>query len=180
MHMVKSGVFSKLTSVELHDGLVAKAKQLFASCSEVSVLHGDSAEMLGEALQIGGGGPCVVFLDAHNRFDNLEMAISENPLYGELGILVETFTPGSMSNQSRRSAHRSPPGPGGVYVVIDDFDAFEHLDNEANVERIMKGDSNVRYRNYPTPDDFFSFACAMTEGRARFRKLNYQLHVFWS
>lgn len=103
-HSMRS-VFDRVVSIELSPELHAAATLRFKNDRHVSLLEGDSAEKMGEALAIAGNDRSIIWLDAHWSGGNTAKAEGNTPILSEI-----------------RAVHAA--GSTDVVILIDDISYF--------------------------------------------------------
>ena len=84
--------FERLYSIELHLGLARRASRRFAGDARISIIGGDSGEML-EPLLRSLSRPCVLWLDGHYSGVLTARGDSDTPILRELDALFRGGTP---------------------------------------------------------------------------------------
>jgi hypothetical protein len=116
--------FDRLFSIELEPHFYRRAQRIFKRCSNVTLLHGDSAELLPELLATIRC-PCLFWLDAHYSGGLTGKADIETPISRELEtILGHTYQ------------HT---------VLIDDANCFDGTHNYPEITWIEKIARNSGY-----------------------------------
>ena len=111
------GYFDRLASIELEPHFFRRAQKIFARHSNVTVLHGDSAELLPELLTLIRC-PCLFWLDAHYSGGLTGRANTETPIIFELGAIF---------SHSRRHT-----------ILIDDANSFDGTHDYPEIAWIEK------------------------------------------
>lgn len=83
-----SNHFSKIISIEFDPKLAQRAKNKFSSLSHVTILEGDSGELLPELL-VKIKEPCLFWLDAHFSGGVTAHADSETPIIREIKTILD-------------------------------------------------------------------------------------------
>ena len=78
------GHFSKIWTIELDDALYARAQKFLAPFGNISVLHGDSSEVLKEIIPLIDR-PAIFWLDGHYSGGATAKGRIKQPLAQELG-----------------------------------------------------------------------------------------------
>ncbi|MDW8247123.1 MAG: hypothetical protein RMJ84_11160 [Sandaracinaceae bacterium] len=98
----------RVISIEIHPGLHQIAKNRFRHTPNVTLLLGDSAQLLPEAIRMAGESPIVFWLDGHYSGPSTGRGTGDTPIWEELNIIFK------MRNAER---HRDA-------VLIDDVNCF--------------------------------------------------------
>ena len=85
MEIAKLGL--QCFSIELDSGSYKRAKELLKNYQNVSLIHGDSANMLPQILE-SLETRALFWLDAHYSYDNKERAEKETPIQEELSAIL--------------------------------------------------------------------------------------------
>jgi hypothetical protein len=80
--------YARLVTIEMADDLWAKARQRFANYPHISVLHGDSANILPDALKLCPGAT-VFWLDGHYSGGITAGSDAKPPILHELSMIAE-------------------------------------------------------------------------------------------
>lgn len=105
------GAFDRIYSIELSENLYKQAVRRFRGAKNVTLIHGDSGDVLGRLLQTGGAGlpeisqPTLFWLDAHYSSGVTARGEEETPIYEELRQILA----------DHRNAH---------VIIIDDARCF--------------------------------------------------------
>jgi len=83
--------FERLYSIELSPRLAERARRRFAGDSEVSILEGDSGELLGPLLR-SVASPAVLWLDGHFSGRLTARGVTDTPIVRELEAVFEVGT----------------------------------------------------------------------------------------
>ena len=86
VHAVK-GIFARIYSIELDGTLYDRAKKRFSRFSHISILHGDSNEILPGILR-NVTQPCLFWLDAHYSGGITTKGRAETPIMQELHCIL--------------------------------------------------------------------------------------------
>ena len=78
--------FSRIVSIELDAELFRKAEAQFAAASHITILQGDSSQVLRQVVQEVAG-PCLFWLDAHYSGGITARGTRETPIIQELEIV---------------------------------------------------------------------------------------------
>jgi hypothetical protein len=114
------GYFDRLVSIEIEPHFYRRARRIFKRHSNVTLLHGDSAELLPELLATIRC-PCLFWLDAHYSGGLTGKADTETPISRELETIL-----------GHRCQHT---------VLIDDancFDGTHHYPENAWIEKMAR------------------------------------------
>jgi len=84
-------VFSRIFSVELDEKLAGKAQKRFAEYEHISILQGNSINVLPEIMKEVKG-PCLFWLDAHFSGGITARAGADTPIMQELRYIIENST----------------------------------------------------------------------------------------
>ncbi len=76
-------IFRKIFSIELSENFFLAAKHKFLNCKHITILHGDSAEVL-PALLSTISQPCLFYLDGHYSGEPTTKGKKETPILQEL------------------------------------------------------------------------------------------------
>ena len=110
--------FQRIVSIELDQDLVHRADALFAGMSHISILQGDSSQILpGVVAEITA--PCVFWLDAHYSGGITARGILDTPIVQELEILF--------SRRNNRDV-----------ILIDDVHAFDGSNDYPALADLLK------------------------------------------
>lgn len=82
------GRFERVVSIELDDRLYERARARFASDRNVTILRGDSGQVLGELMPTIEH-PCLFWLDGHYSGPGTAKGIEETPVMRELRHVLE-------------------------------------------------------------------------------------------
>ena len=86
MVAAQSRFFSRIYTIELDNNLYQKAKDKFAAHTHVTVMQGDSSQVLSEIINKIDG-PCLFWLDAHYSGDITARGSRDTPIIQELEII---------------------------------------------------------------------------------------------
>ena len=110
--------FRRIVSIELDQDLFHRAEALFAGMSHISILQGDSSQILpGVVAEITA--PCVFWLDAHYSGGITARGILDTPIVQELEILF--------SRRNNRDV-----------ILIDDVHAFDGSNDYPALADLLK------------------------------------------
>ncbi len=79
----------RVISIEVDEALHALARHRFRRADGVTLLRGDSATKMREALVVAGGGPVVFWLDGHFSGGETGFGQSHCPVREELAVILE-------------------------------------------------------------------------------------------
>jgi hypothetical protein len=86
-------LFDRLVSIEIKPELASRARTRFKSEKKVTIVEGDSARGLRDALAILGNEPALVWLDAHYSGGETGRGVRNTPILDEVGSIVESANP---------------------------------------------------------------------------------------
>jgi hypothetical protein len=89
-----SPLFDRLISIEIKPELAARARVRFKNEKKVTIVEGDSAQGLRDALTALGEEPALVWLDAHYSGGDTGRGARNTPILDEVGLIVERANPG--------------------------------------------------------------------------------------
>jgi hypothetical protein len=81
------GLFERIYSIEFDEALYSRAKRQFARFDHISIIQGNSADVLPALLQ-GISAPCLFWLDAHYCGSMTSKGEPETPIMKELGTIL--------------------------------------------------------------------------------------------
>jgi hypothetical protein len=87
--------FARLVTIELDDDLFAEARERFAPHPHISVLHGDSGQVLPQAIELCQG-PTAFWLDGHHSGGITAGTNADVPIRNELSIIAARKDPGDV------------------------------------------------------------------------------------
>ncbi len=79
-------VFQNIYSIELDDSLYMRAQEKFARHSHISILHGNSGDVLASLVERLGD-PCLFWLDAHHSGGETARGPENTPILRELDVI---------------------------------------------------------------------------------------------
>lgn len=125
-------LFAKIYSIELSQDLFEAAKRRFASEAHITILQGDSADILAEVLKVVDE-PCLFWLDAHYSGATTAKSASRNtPIRAEI-------------------AHILKHGVNGHVILVDDARFFTGKDDYPSLTELKIMLS--RYKVFEVTDD---------------------------
>ena len=113
-------LFSRVVSIELSEELHAAAQKRFAGDSVVSLIRGDSAERIVDALALGGESRPLIWLDAHWSGGNTAKAGRNTPILAEIHRIKEA-------------------GRSDAMILVDDISFFWKVNPGFNVHDSISG-----------------------------------------
>ncbi len=128
--------FETIYSIELSHMLFSKARLRFQKNSNIHLLEGDSAKVLGEVVK-GIDAPALFWLDAHYSADVTTKGENETPIYDELNSIFR-FSPDRGHVIIIDDARCFGKDPG--YPTLDELKRFV-LEKDPNVEIAVLDDS---------------------------------------
>ena len=87
--------FNRIVSIELDETLWRKAKEKFARYEHISIIRGDSSEVL-PGVVASVPGPCLFWLDAHYSGGITARGDVETPIMKELQVILDRATRGDV------------------------------------------------------------------------------------
>jgi hypothetical protein len=90
--VLNTNTFDKIISIEFDQALAERAKNKFASYSHVTILQGDSGQVLPSVIS-GITEPCLFWLDAHYAGGVTSRGDLETPIIKELKVILEHSCP---------------------------------------------------------------------------------------
>ena len=109
--------FDALYSIEIEPHFYRRARKVFGRDPKVTLLHGDSAELLPRLLAVIES-PCLFWLDAHYSGGLTGRAKADTPIHGELEAIFK-----------HRCKH---------VVMIDDAECFDGPNEYPRIERVAE------------------------------------------
>ena len=113
-------LFSRVISIELSEELHAAAKRRFSSDSNVTLIKGNSAERIGDALALVGEARPLMWLDAHWSGGATAKADENTPILSEIRQIREA-------------------GRADVVILVDDISFFWSVNPGFNVHESIGG-----------------------------------------
>jgi len=127
-------IFDEIYSIELSDYLYRQARKRFAGAKHITILHGDSAQVLKELLPKINQ-PCLFWLDAHYSGGITAKGALETPIEKELGNIFQLSSP---------LRH---------VILIDDARCFNGTGDYPSIQALEKASKSVGFEVFEVKDD---------------------------
>jgi len=82
-------LFDRLVSIEIEPELAGRARTRFKDARKVTIIEGDSANGLRDALRLVGVAPALIWLDAHYSGGDTGRGGLNTPILDEIGSIIE-------------------------------------------------------------------------------------------
>ncbi|MEM3484492.1 MAG: hypothetical protein QXI12_02575 [Candidatus Methanomethyliaceae archaeon] len=127
-------VFDEIYSIELSDDLYREAAKRFARARHITILHGDSGQVLKEVLPRVNQ-PCLFWLDAHYSGGITAKGASETPIEREIANIF------GLSSPTRH------------VILVDDARCFNGKGDYPSLEALEKACKSVGFQVFEVKDD---------------------------
>lgn len=155
------GSFEKIYSIELsHDACLAVANR-FRNAANVTILHGDSGEVLGKVIPLLTG-PTLFYLDAHYCGGSSARGPKETPVLRELEVIIPNLSRGDViliDDWTQFGSNPEYPKPAELIAFITSLDkrlTFETISNGggmAVIQTSKRYKARVRVTEVKVPAD---------------------------